>query len=400
MSGISGLIRPLTLAPGSAPTAAPATVAGERSQPRTGAKASGAGTAISPLSSGGGGQSGGGQSGGSGGGSANPSINFSGTNVVGGFGEVVLTAPKPLQSVTWQVSGAVQNPQNPPLTNSQGAAPTPLANPDQVPQSGQSAILDFYWNLQTGNHTISASVVYANNKGTGNSNVITVNVVAPTVNAFQVSYTPYTWGQIPAGPLAGQTGFYDTLTYSATVSLPAGAKIGQGSAQIAFIQTISANWSEPCTISGQHTKNTGGMVLDNVPNTGPNGTGYLLNNATYGPVPSGGQYTIPAPLPTDCTAVPWQNAGGGDTCTEVNVTTQFATNLVFKTGTGIWVGLSVTTPVLTLQGDEVWNANNNQWVQGNMAPSPGQAGNLTGNNNLTWVTWNGYFTSFPWVKPF
>ena len=108
-----------------------------------------------------------------------PTISFNGDNVVGGFGQAVLTAPKQLQSVTWQISGAVQYPQNPPLTNSKGDQPTALANPDQMAENGQSASLKFYWNLQTGSHTISASVVYANNGGTGTTNTVTVSVVAP-----------------------------------------------------------------------------------------------------------------------------------------------------------------------------------------------------------------------------
>lgn len=400
MSGASGLIRPLTLASASTPAAAPASVAGERGQPGTVPKASGAGTTISPLSSGGGGQSGGGggQSGSSGGG-GNPTITFNGDNVVGGFGEVVLTAPAQLQTVNWQVSGAVQNPQNPPLTNSQGAAPTALPNPDPVTKSGQSAILDFYWNLQTGNHTISASVVYAG-KGTGTSNTITVNVVAPTVKAFQVSYTPYTWGTIPAGSQQNQEGFFGTFTYSATVSLPATAQLGQGGAQFAFIQLVSVNDTETTKLTGPHTLNTNGMVLDNYPTlTQPGDAGYLLNNATYSKIPIGGQLATPIPSPTDTPSVAWvPSKVNGDIVTELNVTTTFATNLVFQSARGIWVGLSVTTPVLTLKGDEVWNGA--KWVQGAFAPTPATAGNLGGNNSLQWVTWSGYYTSFTWKPAF
>jgi hypothetical protein len=195
----AGSIRSLSMAPSNSAAVSALTVAvasavgAEQARPALHPLApSGHGGGVAPLAEGG---------------PNDPTIHFSGDNVVGGAGEVILSAPagKTLQTVTWQISGAEQSQS---FVNSKGSA-TDLPNPDgPLPEAGGSAQLDFFWNLQTGDHTISASVVYANNGGAGTSNTVTVTVVAPSVVKHQVTYTPLAWGTIPnRNPAA--TGFYE-----------------------------------------------------------------------------------------------------------------------------------------------------------------------------------------------
>ena len=372
----AGAIRPLSMAPtnsgaASALTAAVAAAAGAEQ----------AGLAAQPSTLGGSG---------GGGGSNNPTIRFSGDNVVGGAGEVVLSAPSglSLQSVTWQISGAEQSQS---FVNSKGSV-TDLPNPDgPLPEAGSTAQIDFFWNLQTGDHTISASVVYANNAGSGTSNTVTVNVVAPSVSSYKVTYTPLVWGTIPS---TGTTGFFLTppgMTYSATVSLPAAANT---SGQFLFAQLTSWNNTDTTAKTGVHQYNTNGYVLDNplsMPN--PGDPGYPIAGMTPITVNPGGQASTQPGAPSD---VPYQAylGSGNDFARELKVNMQFVSYVVFKTQNGIWVGLG-SSPALTLIGDEAWQ--NGAWTA-NGAPSPANGGTLNGNSSLQWMTWTGYRTATQWTN--
>ena len=386
-----GAIRPLALAPPSpdAPASAPVAADSPRSSPQAPSTA-GQGTAVTPSYSSGGGNPG------------NPTITYvtnagmdSSESIVGGWAKVTLSAPAALQSVTWQVSGAMKSQS---YTNAKGKT-TPLpspANPDWT--NGTSSQLTFYWDASPGIHNISASVVYAGNRGSGTSNAVPITVLAPKVDSFKVDYTKNGWGDVTGG---GVYGFHldpRGLTYNAQVSLGNSA---DASGSFAFIQVISENSKNTNKNSGLHSYNTGGYVLDNFPSlTQPTDPGYLLGGThIYGPINPGGSASTPVPTDLDDDPrVAFRTNGGMDTALELDVEKQIVTNLVFKTTRGLWVGLSQTT-VFSMTGSETYDTKAATWSSVPGSLSPAQAGTLSNLDGLRFVTWTNYYTQFGWDPP-
>jgi hypothetical protein len=346
----------------------------------------------------------------------NPNLYLSGDNMVGGKATAVVTAAggATITSVTWNIVGAVKGQD---YTNASGAI-IPLGNTANLPVSGPSTGISFYWNATPGNHAVTVTVTYGGMwSGSGSASVNTT-VVQPTVSRFVLDSYGLNWDGNLNSPQAGPPGFMlsDTQTskgfsLGATVSLPATARYP---GNFGFIQLISTTITITNQNTGVHTMSTGGYVLDNNPqyNT-PNGAGWLgFGSWNSLLVPPGGsqtitEWTIPG-APIDAPQIPTfeANAGGSpDPAIEIEWDASFADWLIYHTSTpdsGLWVGLAIT-PLFSVHGHEQFNTTTQTWSPvGTQSPSqPGVI--VTGfpnPNGPQFVNWTNYMTNFNYSPPY
>jgi hypothetical protein len=371
----AGTIRPMSMAPtnSAATSALTAAVASAARAEQAGPTVRrllppGHGTGIRPMASGG-----------SGGGPTDAQkypafLHVSGGTLVGGSagGEVSDVDNCCIQSVTWTVSGAV-NQNYSPASGSTTAFPSPVTQ--TFSYNGQPTIstLAWCWNTQVGAHTVSVLVTYDDGSTTSDSQA--VNVVQPTVNAFSISVAPATLAAddgVTNGMVTLQS---PGIQYSATVSVPANTEGGV----FGFLQVISAN--ESCTNNVVHTFSCG-WVLDNM---GTTGNFYLIQGLTFS-APAGAT-TTSGPAQDDApVAASYRKTDTSGVCTAYNGQTQFQTYLVFQpAGGGVWVELAQSAPY-SLSGSATWNG-----TQFNGSSSLSSASPAT-SNALGFVGWTDYWT--------
>lgn len=326
------------------------------------------------------------------GGPNDPSLSVRG-GIIGGPVHAVLTAPgfqSILKEVTWTVTGAVDTQI---YQNSTGFTSSASTGATHILPGLAIDTYSPFWNTSTGSHTVSASVVYTN--GTTGSASITVNVVKPTVNAFNITYGSFGWGpSVPGGRMA-LTLDGEGMIYSATVSL----QVGFGDGAFGFIQIVNAKIENTNAVSMLHTLNTGDVLDNYIPaGTEPTDPGYLLENHTVS-VPDGGSGTTPTVQPGRFDDKPAIGPifGTGDAAKELKVTLKFTTYLVFQASGGIWVTLQ-KTPTLTLTGDMQWDPSNG-WTP-KVPPTTTPASPLTGTDSVGFLPWTGYWSDAAQLKNF
>lgn len=363
----------------------------------------GGSTTLSPMDSGG--------SGGSGN-PGNPILGVSGGNVVGAAVSASVTAPgvATFQTVTWNISGAETSQS---YTNQTGTT-TDLPNPTPGTSGTGSSAIKFYWNATAGAHTVTATVTYAAPfTGGGTSNTVTFTVVAPTVtvNKLLIDSYPLVWqtnvdgANHPGFTLQGTSGS-NGFSLGSEVTLP---NTATESGNYVFIQMASATLTVTNQSTGPHTLTTGGFVLDNNPQfTTPTSAGWLAYAWTSDPVNPGGTVSVAAwsqnpTAPVDQPKLPAPSANtasGPDLPIEMNINLQFYDWLVYRSGSGIWVGIGKTN-TLTVTGDEKLNTTTNTWAPvGALTPTAGGTIVYGGPAGPLFVTWTGYMTATDFSPPY
>jgi hypothetical protein len=179
-------------------------------------------------------------------------------------------SPK-FQQVVWQVTGAVKSET---YVNSMGSF-TPLGSVIDkfvAPNQPSTDYLGSFWGNTPGTYTITATATFSD--GVTKSGSVTVDVIAPAVESFTVTATPWAWQPDQTNHIGFtcQTPF----TMAATVSVPDSAGAANYGGEIGLIQKINRTYTVTNSISGPHVIDTSGFVLDTVGTAvDPSGSDYL-----------------------------------------------------------------------------------------------------------------------------
>jgi len=386
-----GEIRPMTLRP-SAETTATHSAAQTTLSPMS-ASGSTSGSGSNSGSSGGGG-------GGGGGGNHQVQVWASNSAIIGSpFSATVesINSSPNLQSVVWTATGAIQAE---PYSNSMGSF-TPFGSLTHVfglPLPDKDAFSS-YWENTPGTYTVTAAVTFLD--GVKASGSATVNVIAPTVDSFKVTSTPFIW----YADQSDHDGFsmLTPITMAATVSVPASVAGPNYGGTIALIQKVDRTDTATNLFSGAHTESSQGLVLDTKKEfTDPAGLNYLYLDSQSQPFGNGqsGSFSVVDVPNTIYYAGVDKATGKGDFVMDLKVSITLEAHLVFQPTGGIWVNLATDTPIV-MTGEEKYDLTTG-WYTGT-APTPNGTNNQDTHqdyNNVTWTNWWGNPKLNAWNPPY
>jgi len=298
------------------------------------------------------------------------------------------------QKVVWDVTGAVQTE---PYVNSLGSFKPQGQVIDQFgglnqPAATPTDLFKSYWGNTPGTYTITATPTFTDGFQAPSQSV-TVTVVAPTVNSFTVTSTPFAWMTNPP-----DTGFSVTnpITLAASVSVPDLGNPFTSAGTIGLIQKI--NYTETMTNAntGQHTFDTKGLVLDTLPTAkDPAGTDYLyVGSSTSIANKATSSFSV-----TDTPLAAYHAGtdpatGKFDTALNEKATITLEDHLVYQPSGGIWVNLSTANSIV-MTGEESYNTTTQKWSD--VVPStPNITAPMPTNQDYNIVTWAGWFGNTTW----
>lgn len=335
-------------------------------------------------------------------------ISGAGDAIIGGsYSAVVATVASgaTIRSVTWQITNAVESQAfdnmsgetNPfvGLTDPGGGGFNPPVSSDDV---------GFWWGASPGLQTITATVTFVDGF-VSPPQTYQVYVTQPTGSSLAVDSPAYSWVQqnidpnnkqnYPGFEAGGKDGVGFTVT--GQTYLPAGS--GDG-AEIGIIQKVNRVQSLQNDITGPHTVNYGGFLLDNRPPDEPDAPGYMLVESAEFPAGSPPQFVTfndaPSAFIIQGQMPGTQGFKNYDFCARITVNFQFQDFLEFKPGGGIWVQLQ-STPTFSFSGDykfdeatQTWGPTGNPPPDGPPNPSPSRDTTIDGSDDLGFTNWTDF----------
>ncbi len=232
---------------------------------------------------------------------------------------------------------------------------------------------------------------------TTNAPPVTVTVVAPEVDSFTVTSTPWAWQP----DQSNKVGFtvQQPITIAASVFFDSGGTLA--SASVGLIQKIDRTDTVKNSISGVPTLDTGGSVLDTLTSaTNPNGSDYLYVGSLTSIHDRGSGGFSGSDYPNTIWNSGTDKATGKfDYALDVKTTITLEDHLVFNPG-GICVNLATSSPVV-MSGEESYDVNKQQWSDV-VAPSPSTTTTVPTHQDYNIVTWTNWYgnPAITWNPPY
>jgi hypothetical protein len=309
------------------------------------------------------------------------------------------------KQVVWQATGVVQSET---YVNSMGSF-TPQSTVthkfggQNQPPVTSTDVFGFYWGNTPGTYSITATATFTDGVTVSDSQSVTV--IAPSVNSFTVTSTPWAWqpDQI------NQTGFtvQNPITMTASVYIPDSIDGANFAGTISLIQKVDMTETVTNFISGVHVIDTHGLVLDTpTAATDPAGHNFLYQYQpplTYISAGSSGSWST-SDIPKSLWNTGVDKASGkNDTAMDVKTSVTLEDHLVFQPSSGIWVNLATSTPIV-MTGEEAFKQNpDGTWSWSDVvASTPSNTTVMATHQDYNIVTWTNWYgnPAITWNPPY